>query len=89
MFPIGSIEKPIVRKIAQDFNLATKNKKDSTGICFIGERNFKVFLQNYLKTQTGNFVHIDNDKILKQHDGACFYTKGQRKGLGIGGHGCS
>lgn len=87
LFPIGSIEKPIVRKIAKEFNLATMAKKDSTGICFIGERNFKEFLGKYLKSQQGNFVHLETKKVLKSHDGACFYTKGQRKGLGIGGPG--
>jgi tRNA-specific 2-thiouridylase len=68
-------------------NLATMAKKDSTGICFIGERNFKEFLGKYLKSQQGNFVHLETKKVLKSHDGACFYTKGQRKGLGIGGPG--
>lgn len=87
LFPIGNLKKSIVRQIAHDFDLATKAKKDSTGICFIGERNFKQFLSKYIKSQKGNFVHIETYKVLKEHDGACFYTKGQRKGLGIGGPG--
>lgn len=87
LFPIGMLEKKVVRQIAHDFDLATKAKKDSTGICFIGERNFKEFLSKYIKSQKGDFVHIETNKVLKAHDGACFYTKGQRKGLGIGGPG--
>lgn len=87
LFPIGNLEKSVVRQIAHDFDLATKAKKDSTGICFIGERNFKQFLSKYITSQKGNFVHIETNKVLKEHDGACFYTKGQRKGLGIGGPG--
>jgi tRNA-specific 2-thiouridylase len=87
LFPIGALEKTKVRQIAKVFNLATMSKKDSTGICFIGERNFKEFLAQYLKSQKGNFVHLETKKVLKSHDGACFYTKGQRKGLGIGGPG--
>lgn len=87
LFPIGSIDKNIVRKIAKDFDLVTHDKKDSTGICFIGERNFKKFLSNYLKEQKGNFVNLENNSILGPHDGACFYTIGQRKGLGLGGPG--
>lgn len=87
LFPIGEIEKPIVRKIAKDFDLITHNKKDSTGICFIGERNFKKFLSDYIQTQKGNFINLENNQIMGVHDGACFYTIGQRKGLGIGGPG--
>lgn len=87
LFPIGGIEKKIVRQIAHDYDLATKAKKDSTGICFIGERNFKEFLSKYISSQKGQFIHIENGNVLKEHDGACFYTKGQRKGLGIGGPG--
>lgn len=87
LFPIGHLEKNIVRKIAEDFDLATKNKKDSTGICFIGERNFKEFLSKYLSSQKGYFVNLETGKRIQEHDGACFYTVGQRKGLGIGGPG--
>ena len=86
LFPIGHLPKPKVRELAAEFNLATKTKKDSTGICFIGERNFKEFLSQYVKSVKGNFVDL-NGKILGQHDGTCFYTLGQRKGMGIGGPG--
>ncbi len=84
LFPIGHLTKPEVRKIAMDAHLATAEKKDSTGICFIGERNFKEFLKNYLPAQPGNMVTTDG-KIIGKHDGLMYYTIGQRKGLGIGG----
>jgi len=87
LFPIGSIEKSIVRQIAKDYDLITHNKKDSTGICFIGERNFKNFLSNYLNEQKGDFVNLQTNSVMGTHDGACFYTIGQRKGLGLGGPG--
>lgn len=87
LFPIGNLEKKIVRKIAADYNLATSTKKDSTGICFIGERNFKQFLSKYIKSQQGDFINLETGKALMKHDGYCFYTIGQRKGLGIGGPG--
>lgn len=87
LFPIGSIEKKIVRKIAKDYDLITHDKKDSTGICFIGERNFKNFLAQYLESQKGSFVRLDDKKVIGPHEGQCFYTVGQRKGLGIGGPG--
>jgi tRNA-uridine 2-sulfurtransferase len=86
LFPIGDINKPVVRQIAKDYKLATHAKKDSTGICFIGERNFKSFISNYIKSTKGNFVDLDAN-ILGPHDGHPFYTVGQRKGLGIGGPG--
>ncbi len=84
LFPIGHLLKSEVRKIATDLNLATATKKDSTGICFIGERNFKEFLKNYLPAKPGNIVTTDG-KIIGQHEGLMYYTIGQRKGLGIGG----
>ncbi len=84
LFPIGNLTKPEVRKIAKEANLSTSLKKDSTGICFIGERNFKQFLKNYLPAQPGNMVTVDG-KIIGTHDGLMYYTIGQRKGLGIGG----
>ena len=84
MFPLGEMEKSEVRKIAEEANLATAKKKDSTGICFIGERDFKEFLMNYLPAQPGNMETLDGD-VLKRHDGLMYYTIGQRKGLGIGG----
>ena len=85
LFPIGELTKPEVRKIAKDNNLYTAEKKDSTGICFIGERNFKEFLKNYIPSQKGNIVTMDG-KIVGEHDGLMYYTIGQRKGLGIGGN---
>lgn len=88
LFPIGHLPKPKVRDLAHRFDLATKTKKDSTGICFIGERDFKDFLSQYIKQQQGNFVDL-NGKILGKHDGTCFYTLGQRKGMGIGGPGAA
>lgn len=84
LFPIGELEKSSVRKIAEKHNLATAKKKDSTGICFIGERRFKDFLEQYLPAQPGNIVSIDGDTIGK-HSGLMYYTIGQRQGLGIGG----
>lgn len=84
LFPIGHLTKPEVRKIAKECNLYTADKKDSTGICFIGERNFKEFLQNYLPAKPGKMVTLDG-KVVGNHDGLMYYTIGQRKGLGIGG----
>ena len=86
LFPIGHLPKPKVRELAVKFDLATKAKKDSTGICFIGERNFKHFLSQYIESQKGAFVDLSG-KVLGKHDGVCFYTLGQRKGMGIGGPG--
>ncbi len=86
MFPIGNIKKARVREIAKEANLATATKKDSTGICFIGERNFKEFLSNYLPAQKGNMETFDG-KVVGRHDGLMYYTIGQRHGLGIGGAG--
>ena len=84
LFPVGDIEKPIVRAIAEDLGLVTAKKKDSTGICFIGERKFKDFLARYLPAQPGNIHTVDGD-IIGRHDGLMYHTLGQRKGLGIGG----
>lgn len=84
LFPIGGLEKSEVRKIALDAKLATAQKKDSTGVCFIGERNFKQFLMQYLPAQRGNIVSLDGH-VIGKHDGLMFYTYGQRRGLGIGG----
>lgn len=86
LFPLGGIIKPEVRKIAAQLNLPNADKKDSTGICFIGERPFREFLQKYMPTKTGKMV-TPNGKILGEHQGLMFYTIGQRKGLGIGGDG--
>ncbi len=84
MFPIGHLEKSEVRKIAIEQNLATATKKDSTGICFIGERHFNEFLSNYLPAQPGDMRRLDGT-WMKKHHGLMNYTIGQRKGLGIGG----
>ncbi len=84
LFPIGDIEKPVVRKIAEENDLVTANKKDSTGICFIGERRFKDFLQNYLPAQPGRIID-DSGNELGEHQGLMYHTIGQRQGLGIGG----
>lgn len=86
LFPIGNIPKTEVRKIAAKYDLATKDKKDSTGICFIGERNFKNFLSNYVTFTDGNFENLKGE-IVGRHTGATYYTLGQRKGLGLGGAG--
>ena len=85
LFPIGDLIKPDVRKIAEDYQLITANKKDSTGICFIGERNFTNFLNNYLPNQPGKIVDIETNKEIGEHIGLMHYTIGQRKGLNIGG----
>jgi tRNA-specific 2-thiouridylase len=89
LFPIGELEKPYVRQLAEEADLITHDKKDSTGICFIGERKFKDFLQQFLPAQPGDIVNTDG-KVIGHHDGLMYHTLGQRKGLGIGGgHGDS
>ena len=85
LFPIGHLNKNEVRNIAKDNNLVTANKKDSTGICFIGERNFTKFLENYLPNQQGKIVNIETKEIVGEHIGLMYYTIGQRRGLNIGG----
>ncbi|SMN14492.1 tRNA-specific 2-thiouridylase MnmA [uncultured Candidatus Thioglobus sp.] len=84
LFPLGEINKDEVRKIAAENGFITADKKDSTGICFIGERNFSEFLQTYLPKQQGDIVD-ENGQFIKHHQGLAFYTIGQRKGLEIGG----
>ena len=84
LFPVGHIEKPEVRAIAEKADLVTASKKDSTGICFIGERKFKDFLQQYLPAQPGVIESADGEAI-GEHDGLMYHTLGQRKGLRIGG----
>lgn len=86
LFPVGGLPKSEVRKIALAAGLKTAEKKDSTGICFIGERNFRSFLSQYIAIKPGNIETLDG-KIVGKHLGAAFYTIGQRKGLGIGGEG--
>jgi len=85
LFPVGDMEKSEVRKIAEEYNLVVAHKKDSTGICFIGERNFKKFLENYLPNMPGDVIDIDTMKKVGEHIGLMYYTIGQRKGLNIGG----
>ena len=85
LFPVGDMEKKDVRKIAEEYELITAKKKDSTGICFIGERNFKNFLKNYLPNQPGDVINIDTNEVIGKHIGLMNYTIGQRKGLNIGG----
>ena len=86
LFPLGDIDKSEVRRIAHELNLSSvMDKKDSTGICFIGERNFREFLKNYIPAQKGDIIDIETGRVIGRHDGAMYYTIGQRKGLGIGG----
>ncbi|MDY0010111.1 MAG: tRNA 2-thiouridine(34) synthase MnmA [Candidatus Izemoplasmatales bacterium] len=84
LFPVGDLPKVEVRRIALENNLPTAQKKDSTGICFIGERDFKNFLKNYIYAKPGDIKTLDG-KVIGQHDGLMYYTIGQRKGLLIGG----
>lgn len=84
LFPIGHLEKPKVREIALEQDLVTHDKKDSTGICFIGERKFKDFLAQYLPAQPGE-IETAEGKIIGKHEGLMYHTLGQRKGLLIGG----
>lgn len=86
LFPVGHLHKPQVRQIARENNIATSEKKDSTGICFIGKRDFKEFLSRYLAIKPGNFENLKGD-VVGKHDGVAYYTLGQRKGMGIGGAG--
>ncbi|MBF7682096.1 tRNA 2-thiouridine(34) synthase MnmA [Acinetobacter sp. B5B] len=84
LFPVGNIEKPEVRRIAEKLGLATAKKKDSTGICFIGERRFHDFLKQYLPAQPGKIV-LEDGKEVGEHHGLMYYTLGQRGGIGLGG----
>ena len=86
MFPVGHLTKAQVREIAADAGLANCAKKDSTGVCFIGERHFKPFLQQFLPAQPGDMRTLEG-KVVGRHDGLMYYTLGQRRGLGIGGAG--
>ncbi len=86
LFPIGDLTKPQVRAIAEELKLdSVSRKKDSTGICFIGERDFRAFLQNYLPAKEGEIINIADGRQVGTHCGVLYYTIGQRKGLGIGG----
>jgi tRNA-uridine 2-sulfurtransferase len=84
LFPVGELEKPYVRELAEEADLRTAKKKDSTGICFIGERKFKDFLNQYLPAQPG-LIKTPEGETVGKHQGLMFYTIGQRQGLGIGG----
>lgn len=86
LFPLGDIDKPEVRKIAKELNLEVALKKDSTGICFIGERNFREFLKNYIPMKNGKIIDIDTLEEIGEHQGVFYYTIGQRKGFGVGGN---
>jgi tRNA-specific 2-thiouridylase len=84
LFPIGEYQKAEIRQIAKDNGLATHNKKDSTGICFIGERRFTTFLEKYLPAHPGDIITTEG-KVIGRHNGLMYYTLGQRKGIGVGG----
>ena len=86
LFPIGELTKSEIREIAKKHDLITASKKDSTGICFIGERNFKEFLKNYLPNIPGDIVNIETNEVLGKHIGLMYYTVGQRRGLNLGGN---
>lgn len=86
IFPIAKLDKATVRNIAKEVGIATADKKDSTGICFIGERHFREFLSHYIPMRKGKIMTQDGE-IVGEHDGVFYYTIGQRKGLGIGGRG--
>lgn len=85
MFPLGELTKDQVRKIALEQDFVVAKKKDSTGICFIGERHFKEFMSNYIPKNPGQIIDMESKKVLGNHLGVMFYTLGQRKGLNIGG----
>ncbi|WP_027859819.1 tRNA 2-thiouridine(34) synthase MnmA [Marinobacterium jannaschii] len=84
LFPVGELEKPAVRELAEEHDLITHNKKDSTGICFIGERRFSDFLKQYLPAQPGK-IETPDGEVIGEHTGLMYYTIGQRQGLQIGG----
>ncbi len=85
LFPIGDLTKPEVRKIAEEQNLNVAKKKDSTGICFIGERHYQDFIQNYLKPNPGDIINVETNEIIGTHNGLMNYTIGQRKNVGLSG----
>lgn len=85
IFPLQDLTKPEIRNIASDKGLVTAKKKDSTGICFIGERNFTKFLENYLPNTPGKIVNIETNEVVGEHIGLMYYTLGQRRGLNLGG----
>ncbi|CAF1261899.1 unnamed protein product [Didymodactylos carnosus] len=85
IFPLAELTKLEVRTLAKNHGLTNHARKDSTGICFIGERNYAQFLQNYLPKKTGHFIDVSTNKIVGEHQGYAFYTIGQNKGLNLGG----
>ncbi len=85
LFPLGELYKREVRKIAEEAGLPNHAKKDSTGICFIGERRFREFLARYLPKTPGEIRRLDDERVIGKHEGLAYYTLGQREGLGIGG----
>lgn len=85
LFPLGDMTKKEVRKLADELDLPVARKKDSTGICFIGERHYQDFLKNYIKGSEGDIVDIDTQAVIGKHQGVMFYTIGQRHGLDISG----
>ena len=86
IFPIGELTKPEVRKIAEEQNLIVADKKDSTGICFIGERNYQKFIRNYLKENKGDIIDVKTNEVIGTHNGLMNYTIGQRRNVGISGN---
>lgn len=86
LFPVGNLQKEEVRKIALDLGLNVAKKKDSTGICFIGERHFSQFISNYLKPNPGNIVNVKTNEVIGKHNGLMYYTIGQRKNIGLSGY---
>ena len=86
LFPLGAYDKPTIRKIAAEINLNVANKKDSTGICFIGERHYQEFVQNYLKPNSGDIIDVETKNIIGTHTGLMNYTIGQRRNVGLSGH---
>lgn len=85
LFPIGDLNKSEVRKIAEEAHIPVYNKKDSTGICFIGERHYQQFVSNYLKGKSGDIVDVETKKVVGTHKGLMNYTIGQRRNVGLSG----
>ena len=85
MFPLGEYEKSTVRQMAKDRNLYTASKKDSQGICFVGQVGIRDFLNEYVKTEPGDIIDKKSGRVIGRHNGAIFYTLGQRHGLDVGG----
>lgn len=86
IFPLGNLTKPEVRKLAEENNISVAHKKDSTGICFIGERNYQKFISNYLKPNPGPIVNVETKEIIGTHTGLMNYTIGQRRNVGLSGN---